>query len=51
VTFLAQAAVLLAVFAFVSALAELLGARSLGTALAFGQIAFMGALVFLLLRR
>jgi hypothetical protein len=34
-----------------SALAGLLGATNLGTALAFGQIGFAIALVYLLLRR
>jgi len=44
-------AVLLAAFAVASALAGLLGAANLGTALAFGQIGFALALVYLLLRR
>jgi hypothetical protein len=43
--------VLAATFALASALAGLLGAASLGTALAFGQIAFAAALVALLLLR
>ncbi len=40
-----------AVFAAVTALAELLGAANLGTAAAFGQIAFMAAVVYVLVRR
>jgi hypothetical protein len=47
--FLAQVAILAAVFAVVSALAELLGAANLGTALGIGQIAFAIALVAVLL--
>lgn len=47
----AQLATLACVFAAVSALAGLLGAANLGTALAFGQIAFGLVLVFLLLKR
>jgi hypothetical protein len=50
-TFLRQAAILVAVFALTAALAELLGAKNLGTALGFGQIAFAVALVWLLIRR
>ncbi len=46
-----QALILVAVFAVVTALAELLGATNLGTALGIGQIAFAAALVYLLLRR
>jgi hypothetical protein len=46
-----QTALLAGVFAVATALAELLGAANLGTALAFGQIAFAIALVFLLTRR
>ena len=46
-----QAAGLLAVFAAVTGLASLLGAANLGTAAAFGQIAFMLGLVYILLRR
>jgi hypothetical protein len=42
---------LVGVFAVVTAIAELLGAANLGTAMTFGQIAFAGALVFVLLRR
>jgi hypothetical protein len=42
---------LLAVFAVVTAFAALLGAANFGTALTFGQIAFAGALVYVLLKR
>jgi hypothetical protein len=42
---------LLAVFAGVTAVAELLGAANFGTALTFGQIAFAGVLVWVLLKR
>jgi hypothetical protein len=48
---LAQAALLVGVFAAVSAVARLAGAANLGTALGIGQIAFAIALVALLLRR
>lgn len=44
-------AVLVAVFAAVTALAEALGAPNLGTAASFGQIAFMLALAAILVRR
>jgi hypothetical protein len=44
-------AILAATFALGSALAGLLGAANLGTALALGTIAFAGVLVGLLLRR
>jgi hypothetical protein len=50
-TVLVDALVLVATFALASALAGLLGAANLGTALAFGQIAFAAALVALLLLR
>lgn len=50
-TLLAQIAVLVAVFAGVSAVAALAGAANLGTALGIGQIGFVIALVYLLLRR
>jgi hypothetical protein len=43
--------VLIAVFAVVSAIAAALGATNFGTALTFGQIAFAGALVWVLVRR
>jgi uncharacterized membrane protein (DUF485 family) len=49
--FMRQAAILIAVFAVVTALAELFGATNLGTALGFGQIAFALVLVYLLVRR
>jgi hypothetical protein len=42
---------LLAVFAAVTAIAALLGAANFGIALTFGQIAFAGALVWVLLKR
>jgi hypothetical protein len=42
---------LLAVFAVVTAIAALLGATNFGTALTFGEIAFAGALVWVLLKR
>jgi hypothetical protein len=44
-------AILIATFAVVTALAELLGAANLGTAMTFGQIAFAAVLVYILLRR
>ncbi|MCW3003981.1 MAG: hypothetical protein JWQ20_3279 [Conexibacter sp.] len=43
--------VLVAVLAIVTAIATLLGATNFGTALTFGQIAFAGALVWVLLKR
>jgi len=43
--------ILLAAFAVVSALAGLLGAANLGTALTFGTIAFAAVLMALLLKR
>jgi len=46
-----QAAALIALFLAVTGLAELLGAANLGTAAAFGQIAFMLGLIYVLLRR
>jgi hypothetical protein len=42
---------LLAVFVAVTAIAALLGAANLGTAMTFGQIAFAAALVYVLLKR
>jgi len=48
---LAQTAVLVAVFAAATGIAEAAGAADLGTALGFGQIAFAIALVALLVRR
>ena len=46
-----QLMMLAGVFAAVTLLALALGAANLGTAAAFGQIAFAGALVWLLLER
>jgi hypothetical protein len=46
-----QAAILVAVFAAVTAIAELAGAANLGTAAGIGQLAFTAALLALLLRR
>jgi hypothetical protein len=43
--------IMAAAFAVVTALAELLGATNLGTAMAFGQMGFALALVFVLVRR
>ena len=48
---LAQVAVLVAVFAAATGIAELAGAANLGTALGFGQIAFAIALVAMLAKR
>ncbi len=44
-------AILVGAFALSSALAGLLGAANLGTALSFGQIGFAIALVYVLLTR
>ena len=49
--FLRQAALLIAVFAIATALAELFGAKNLGTAMGFGQIGFALGLVYLVIRR
>lgn len=38
-------------FVLATVIAELAGAANLGTALAFGQLAFAGALIYVLLRR
>ncbi len=46
-----QIALLVAVFAVVTAVAELAGAANLGTAMGIGQIAFTATLVVLLLKR
>jgi hypothetical protein len=46
----AQVGLLVGAFVGVTAIAELAGAANLGTAAAFGQIAFAVALVALLLR-
>jgi len=48
---LADALILAATFALASAIAGLLGAANLGTALAFGTIAFAAVLMGILLRR
>jgi len=50
-SFAAQTAILAAVFATVTLVAELAGAANLGTALGIGQIGFALALVWVLLRR
>lgn len=47
---LRQAGLLLAIFVVVTLIAELAGAKNLGTAMTFGQIAFGVALVALMLR-
>lgn len=44
-------ALLAVVFAGTTALAALLGAANFGTALTFGELAFTGALMWVLLRR
>jgi hypothetical protein len=44
-------AIAVAVFAVVTAVAELLGAANLGTAATFGQIAFLGTILALILLR
>jgi hypothetical protein len=44
-------AVLAGAFAIASAIAAAMGAANFGTALAFGQIGFAAALVWVLLRR
>ena len=46
-----QAALLLAILALTTAVAELAGAANLGTALGIGQIAFALTLAWLLLKR
>lgn len=48
--FVLQAAILLAVLAAVTGIALLAGAPNLGTALGFGQIGFVVALVAVILR-
>jgi hypothetical protein len=48
---LVNVAIVLGAFALASAVAGLLGAANLGTALAFGQMGFAAALVYVLLRR
>lgn len=49
--FVLDATGLLVMFAAVTGVASALGAANLGTAAAFGQIAFMLGLVYALLRR
>ncbi len=44
-------AIMLGAFALASAVAAALGAANFGTALAFGQMGFAAALVWVLLRR
>ncbi len=48
---LGDLAVMAGAFAVVTVVAELLGAANLGTAMAFGQMAFALALVYVLVRR
>jgi hypothetical protein len=48
---IADASITLAGFAVVTALAALLGAANFGTALGVGQLGFVAALVYVLLRR
>jgi hypothetical protein len=48
---LARVTIVLAGFAIGVGVAELFGAKNLGTALGVGQLTFVAALVFLLLRR
>jgi ABC-type methionine transport system permease subunit len=43
--------IMLGAFVLASALAGALGAANLGTALAFGQIAFAASVVFVMLKR
>jgi hypothetical protein len=49
--FALQAAMLIALFVVATGLAKLFGAANLGTAAAFGQIAFMIGLAYVLLKR
>ena len=44
-------AIVLGAFALGSALAALFGAANFGTALGFGQITFVGALAYVLMKR
>jgi hypothetical protein len=48
---IADASITLATFAVATALAALLGAANFGTALGVGQLGFVAALVYVLLRR
>jgi hypothetical protein len=50
VRFAAQAGALLALTAVVTGVALLLGAANLGTALGIGQVAFVGGLVYVIVR-
>jgi hypothetical protein len=43
--------IVLGAFVLATVIAEIFGAANLGTALTFGQIAFAGALVYVMLRR
>ena len=44
-------AIMIGAFAVGTLIAELAGAANLGTAMTFGQLAFAGALVYVLVRR
>jgi hypothetical protein len=44
-------AIMLGAFVVATLVAELAGAANLGTAMTFGQLAFAGALVYVLVRR
>jgi uncharacterized membrane protein (DUF485 family) len=48
---LADVAIMLGAFILATLIAELAGAANLGTALSFGQIAFVLAAVYVVLRR
>ena len=48
---LAKLVIVLAAFAVGVGVAELFGAKNLGTALGVGQLTFAGALVYVLVRR
>jgi hypothetical protein len=48
---IADAGITLGVFALFTAVAALLGAVNFGTALGVGQVGFVGALAYVLLRR
>ena len=50
-SWLSDLALMLGAFVLATLLALALGAKNLGTALTFGQIAFAGMLVYVLLRR
>jgi hypothetical protein len=51
VTFTLRGALLIALFAFITAIAQLTGAANLGTAAGIGQIGFAFAATALLLKR